>query len=88
MERRFRVRLDELLADAEVRPSLLRGLMPRLQAFLKPFVQALHTPEQQTNAAPTTASRRGPIGRLGCPRRIGGLHQGCPTSGNLGRLKS
>ena len=50
MERRFRVRLDELLADAEVRPGLLRGLMPRLQAFLKPFVQVLHTPEQHTNA--------------------------------------
>ena len=50
MERRFRVRLDELLNDAEVQPSLLRGAMPRLQAFLQPFVEALHSPEQQTNA--------------------------------------
>src|SRR6202050_1816334 len=50
MERRFRVRLDELLADAEVGPCLLRGALPRLEAFLQPFVEALHTPEQQTNA--------------------------------------
>ena len=50
MERRFRVRLDELLADAEVRPGLLRGALTRLEAFLQPFVEVLHTPEQQTNA--------------------------------------
>src|SRR5215471_4614423 len=50
MERRFRVRLDELLSDAEVRPSLLRGALPRLEAFLRPFVEILPTPEQQTNA--------------------------------------
>jgi SRSO17 transposase len=50
MERRFRVRLDELLDDAEVRPSLLRGVLPRLEAFLEPFVEVLKTPEQQTNA--------------------------------------
>ena len=50
MERRFRVRLDELLSDAEVRPGLLRGALPRLAAFLRPFVAALRSPEQQTNA--------------------------------------
>jgi SRSO17 transposase len=50
MERRFRVRLDELLDDAEVRPSLLRGVLPRLEAFLQPFVEVLRTPEQKTNA--------------------------------------
>src|ERR1700730_11471513 len=50
MERRFRVRLDELLEDAEVPPSLLRGVLPRLESFLQPFVQLLHTPEQQANA--------------------------------------
>src|SRR5258708_3975681 len=49
MERRFRVRLDELLDDAQVRPSLLRGALPRLEAFLQPFVEVLKTPEQQTN---------------------------------------
>src|SRR5262245_47777278 len=50
MERRFRVRLDELLGDAAIRPSLLRGALPRLEAFLRPFVEPLRTPEQQTNA--------------------------------------
>jgi SRSO17 transposase len=50
MERRFRIRLDELLNDAEVRPSLLSGVMPRLHSFLQPFVAALQSPEQRTNA--------------------------------------
>jgi SRSO17 transposase len=50
MERRFRVRLDELLDDAVVPPGLLRGVLPRLEKFLQPFVAVLHTPEQQTNA--------------------------------------
>jgi SRSO17 transposase len=50
MERRFRIRLDELLDDAEVPPSLLRGILPRLEAFLHPFVEALRSPEQRTNA--------------------------------------
>ena len=50
MERRFRVRLEELLDDAEVPAGLMRGLFPRLEAFLAPFVEALHSPEQRTNA--------------------------------------
>jgi SRSO17 transposase len=50
MERRFRVRLDELLQDAEVPAGLMRGVFPRLEAFLRPFVEALRSPEQRTNA--------------------------------------
>src|SRR5215831_15828977 len=50
MERRFRVRLDELLEDAEVPPGLLRGAFPRLEAFLRPFSDPLRCPEQRTNA--------------------------------------
>jgi SRSO17 transposase len=50
MERRFRVRLGELLNDAEVRPSLLQGVMPRLESFLQPFVEVLQSAEQRTNA--------------------------------------
>jgi SRSO17 transposase len=50
MERRFRVRLDELLIDADVPASILRGVRPRLEAFLRPFVASLQTPEQETNA--------------------------------------
>jgi hypothetical protein len=43
MERRFRNRLEKLVGDAEVPPSLLNGVVPRLEAFLQPFVQALHS---------------------------------------------
>jgi SRSO17 transposase len=50
VERRFQARLDELLDDAEVRPSLLRGLLPRLEAFLEPFVEPLCCRERRTNA--------------------------------------
>ena len=50
MEKRFRVRLGELIEDAEVPPGLLRGALPRLEAFLRPFVEALVSPEQRTNA--------------------------------------
>jgi SRSO17 transposase len=50
MERRFRIRLDELLKDAEVQPSVLKGVLPRLESFLQPFVTALASPEQRTNA--------------------------------------
>jgi SRSO17 transposase len=50
MERRFRIRLDELLADAEVGYGLLRDLMPRLETFLQPFLAALRTTEQKMNA--------------------------------------
>jgi SRSO17 transposase len=50
MERRYRVRLGELLGDALVPPGLLRGALPRLEAFLQPFVEALCSEEQRTNA--------------------------------------
>jgi SRSO17 transposase len=50
MERRFRVRLDELLDDAEVSGSLLRDVMPRLEAFVQPFIAALRTKEQRATA--------------------------------------
>src|SRR5688572_13758371 len=50
MERRFRVRLDELLNDAEVPPDLLRDALPRLQTFLQPFVASLDSAQQRTNA--------------------------------------
>src|SRR5215468_9663327 len=50
MERRFRVRLDELLNDAQVRPGLLPGILPRLECFLQPFLASLPTPGRQGNA--------------------------------------
>jgi SRSO17 transposase len=50
VEQRFRVRLGELLSDAEVPPDLLRDVLPRLETFLQPFVAALRSAEQRTNA--------------------------------------
>jgi SRSO17 transposase len=50
MERRFQARLDECLSDAEVHPSVLRGILPRLETFLQPFVEHLQRSEQRTNA--------------------------------------
>src|SRR4051812_14882010 len=49
MERRFQARLEELLGDAQVPPSLLRGALGRLAEFLQPFVGALIAP-QRANA--------------------------------------
>ena len=50
MERRYQARLEELLDDAEIRPGLLRGVLPRLETFLLPFVSSLLRSEQRTNA--------------------------------------
>jgi SRSO17 transposase len=49
MDRRFQARLDELLDDAEVPLSLLRGALPRLGEFLDPYVRCLIAP-QRANA--------------------------------------
>jgi SRSO17 transposase len=49
MERRFQARLDELLDDADVPLSLLRGALPRLREFLEPFIGSLIAP-QRANA--------------------------------------
>jgi SRSO17 transposase len=62
MERRFRVRLDELRDDAEVHPGLLRGLVPRLEGFARPFVAALGSDAQRQNA---THYIRGLVSNLG-----------------------
>ena len=50
MERRFRIRLNELLDDAEVPPGLLRGALPRLEAFVQPFVASLQRGQQDLHA--------------------------------------
>src|SRR5262249_49740417 len=49
LERRFRTRLDELRRDARVPTGLLRGLAPRLDDFLRPFVAALTRTETREN---------------------------------------
>lgn len=50
MERRFAARREQLLADAEVDPRLLRGVLPRLERFLDPFVAPLPRSEPRQHA--------------------------------------
>jgi hypothetical protein len=49
MERRFRTRLDELRRDAHLPPGLLRGLAPRLDTLLQPFVASLTWDQTREN---------------------------------------
>jgi SRSO17 transposase len=50
MERRRAARRDQLLADAEVDPRIPRGVLPRLDRFLDPFVEHLQRSEQADHA--------------------------------------
>ncbi len=50
MNRRFAARRDQLLADADVDPGILRDVLPRLERFLDPFVQRLQRSEQVQHA--------------------------------------
>jgi len=51
MERRYELRLEQMLAQAEVSPELMQGLVKRLDAFTEPFAKSLTEPEQQRHAA-------------------------------------
>jgi SRSO17 transposase len=51
MERRYEVRLEQMLAQAEVDPEVMRGLLKRLEAFTEPFAMSLAQPEQRRHAA-------------------------------------
>jgi hypothetical protein len=44
MERRFAVRYEELMAEAEVKPEALEGVLGRLKEFVRPFAASLNTP--------------------------------------------
>ena len=50
MERRFESRLDEMLEQAHVSPDLLRGVLPRLEEFIEPFVDHLPGPDHRRHA--------------------------------------
>jgi SRSO17 transposase len=41
MERRFAVRLEEMMAEAEVKPEALEGILERLKEFVQPFAASL-----------------------------------------------
>lgn len=51
MERRYEVRLEQMLAQAEVSPELMRGLLKRLETFVEPFAESLAGPQQRRHAA-------------------------------------
>jgi SRSO17 transposase len=50
MTSRLAARRDQLLADAQVDPRILRGVLPRLEAFLGPFLASLQRSEQGQHA--------------------------------------
>ena len=48
MERRFAVRYEELMAEAEVKPQALEGVLNRLKDFVQPFAATLkHTAQRE-----------------------------------------
>ncbi len=51
MERRFAVRYEELMAEAEVKPEALEGVLKRLDDFVKPFAASLKHDAQRQHAA-------------------------------------
>jgi SRSO17 transposase len=51
MERRFAVRYEQLMAEAEVRPEALEGVLKRLDEFVKPFAASLKHDAQRQHAA-------------------------------------
>jgi len=51
MERRYELRLEQMLAQAEVTPGLIHGLLDRLGSFVEPFAKSLDQPEQRRHAA-------------------------------------
>jgi SRSO17 transposase len=51
MERRYELRLEQMLAQAEISPEILQGLFGRLASFVEPFAASLDQPEQRRHAA-------------------------------------
>ena len=51
MERRFAVRYEELMAEAEVKPEALEGVLNRLAEFVKPFAASLKHDAQRQHSA-------------------------------------
>ena len=47
MDRRYEARLEKMLAQAEVSPEMLQGLLARLEEFVVPFAALLQEPEQR-----------------------------------------
>jgi len=50
MERRFAVRYEEMMAEAEVKPEVLEGVLERLKEFVRPFAASLKHAAQAEHA--------------------------------------
>ena len=50
MDRRYKARLADMLAQSQVSPDLFDGLLERLDVFIEPFAATLSEPEQQRHA--------------------------------------
>jgi SRSO17 transposase len=50
MERRFVVRFEEMMAEAEVKPETLEGVLERLHVFVEPFAASLKHSQQAEHA--------------------------------------
>src|SRR5450432_1761714 len=51
MERRYELRLEQMLAQTEVSPDLMQALFARLESFVEPFAKSLGRPERRRHAA-------------------------------------
>ena len=51
MEQRYNLQLEQMLAQAEVSPELIQGLLERLETFVEPFAKSLDQPEQRRHLA-------------------------------------
>jgi SRSO17 transposase len=47
MERRFAVRYEEMMAEAEVKPEALEGVLERLKEFVQPFAASLNASQRE-----------------------------------------
>ena len=50
MERRYEVRKQSILQEAEIKPAVSNGMLNRLEQFSEPFIQYLKRPESQEYA--------------------------------------
>jgi len=50
MERRFEVRKQEILQEAEIKPEVSNGMLKRLEQFAEPFIASLTRREQKEHA--------------------------------------
>lgn len=66
MERRFELRKEALLAEAEVEAGLFRGTLERLQAFIEPFADRLWRTEQAVHAREFVAGLISDLDRKNC----------------------